>query len=48
MSGEDTEGRLPPGQLATRKFPSIGERDPEPFDPASWSLVVAGEVERER
>lgn len=42
------EGRpatpLPPRQIATTKFPRIGERDPEPFDAATWRLDVAGLV----
>ena len=37
---------LPPGQQATTKFPAIGERDPEPFDAATWRLEVGGLVER--
>lgn len=36
---------LPPGQLATRRFPVIGERVSEPFDPTTWRLVVEGAVE---
>ena len=39
-------GPLPPRQQATRLWPVVGERDPEPFDPASWRLEVRGLVER--
>ena len=37
---------LPPRQTATRRWPVVGERDPEPFDPISWRLEVAGLVGR--
>ena len=37
---------LPPNQIATTRFPRIGERDPEPFDAATWRLDVAGLVDR--
>ncbi len=37
-------GDLPPRQQATRRWPVVGEREPEPFDPASWRLEVAGLV----
>ncbi len=37
---------LPPGQQRTGKWPVVGERDPEPFDPGSWRLEVRGLVER--
>lgn len=37
---------LPPNQIATSRWPTIGERDPEPFDEAGWSLRVTGLVER--
>jgi DMSO/TMAO reductase YedYZ molybdopterin-dependent catalytic subunit len=37
---------LPPHQIATSRWPSIGEREPEPFDAATWSLRVTGAVER--
>lgn len=39
---------LPPGQVATRRFPVIGERVAEPFDPRTWRLVVTGCVADER
>ncbi len=35
---------LPPGQIATTVLPRIGERDPEPFDAATWTLTVTGLV----
>lgn len=37
---------LPPHQIETTRWPVIGERDPEPFDEAAWSLRVVGLVER--
>ena len=42
MDGEP----LPPRQQATRRWPVVGEREPEPFDPATWTLEVDGLVER--
>lgn len=36
---------LPPRQIATSLWPSIGEREPEAFDPATWRLAVTGLVE---
>jgi DMSO/TMAO reductase YedYZ molybdopterin-dependent catalytic subunit len=35
-------GALPPNQQATRRWPVVGEREPEPFDPATWTLEVRG------
>jgi DMSO/TMAO reductase YedYZ molybdopterin-dependent catalytic subunit len=37
---------LPPNQIATSRWPPIGEREPEPFDELTWSLTIAGRVER--
>jgi DMSO/TMAO reductase YedYZ molybdopterin-dependent catalytic subunit len=37
---------LPPHQIATSRWPTIGEREPEPFDEAAWSLRVTGDVAR--
>ena len=42
MTGE----ALPPRQQATRRWPVVGEREPEPFDPAAWRLEVRGLVGR--
>jgi len=41
------EGRLPPGQSATQKFPVLHYGPVPRFNPATWSLRVWGEVERE-
>jgi DMSO/TMAO reductase YedYZ molybdopterin-dependent catalytic subunit len=38
--------KLPPNQIATTRWPAIGEREPEPFDAATWRLAVTGLVER--
>ncbi|MCE9637360.1 MAG: pentapeptide repeat-containing protein [Planctomycetes bacterium] len=35
---------LPPNQVATTRFPRIGEREPEPFDAATWRLDITGLV----
>jgi len=37
---------LPPNQIATARWPTIGEREPEPFDAATWRLAVTGLVDR--
>ncbi len=37
---------LPPNQIPTSRWPVIGERDPEPFDAATWRLDVTGCVDR--
>ena len=41
------EGRLPPGQSLTRKFPVLHYGPVPSFDPATWDLRVWGEVEEE-
>ena len=41
------EGRLPPGQSATQKFPVLHYGPVPAFNPATWSLRVWGEVEQE-
>lgn len=41
-------GRLPPGQALTRKFPVLHYGPIPPFDPATWTLRVFGEVEAEK
>jgi len=41
------EGRMPPGQSLTQKFPVLHYGPIPGFDPARWDLRVWGEVERE-
>ena len=41
------EGRLPPGQSLTQKFPVLHYGPVPNFNPASWDLRVWGEVEEE-
>jgi len=43
----DKEGRLPPGQSLTQKFPVLHYGPVPPFRPATWDLRVWGEVEQE-
>lgn len=42
------EGRLPPGQSLTLKFPVLHYGPVPPFDPTTWTFRVWGEVEEER
>jgi len=42
------EGRLPPGQSLTQKFPVLHYGPVPPFDPATWDFRIWGEVEQER
>jgi DMSO/TMAO reductase YedYZ molybdopterin-dependent catalytic subunit len=42
-----SEGRLPPGQALTQKFPVLHYGPIPRFDPATWDLRVWGEVEEE-
>ncbi|MCS7011391.1 MAG: molybdopterin-dependent oxidoreductase [Anaerolineales bacterium] len=42
------EGRLPPGQALTVKFPVLHYGPVPRFDPTTWSFSVWGEVEEER
>ncbi len=42
------EGRLPPGQSLTLKFPVLHYGPVPVFDPASWDFRIWGEVEEER
>lgn len=42
------EGRLPPGQSLTQKFPVLHYGPVPSFDPATWDFRVWGEVEQER
>jgi len=39
------EGRLPPGQALTLKFPVLHYGAVPPFDPQTWDFKVWGEVE---
>jgi DMSO/TMAO reductase YedYZ molybdopterin-dependent catalytic subunit len=39
------QGRLPPGQALTLKFPVLHAGSVPPFDPATWDFRVWGEVE---
>jgi DMSO/TMAO reductase YedYZ molybdopterin-dependent catalytic subunit len=41
------EGRLPPGQSLTQKFPVLHYGPVPPFDPATWDFRIWGEVENE-
>ena len=41
------EGRLPPGQALTQKFPVLHYGSVPPFNPATWNFRVWGEVEQE-
>lgn len=40
-----SEGRLPPGQSLTQKFPVLHYGSVPPFNPATWNFKVWGEVE---
>jgi DMSO/TMAO reductase YedYZ molybdopterin-dependent catalytic subunit len=42
------EGRLPPGQSLTQKFPVLHYGPVPRFDPATWDFRMWGEVEEER
>ncbi len=41
------QGRMPPGQSLTRRFPVLHYGPVPPFDPATWTFRVWGEVEEE-
>jgi DMSO/TMAO reductase YedYZ molybdopterin-dependent catalytic subunit len=41
------EGRLPPGQALTLKFPVLHYGSVPPFNPATWDFRIWGEVEKE-
>jgi DMSO/TMAO reductase YedYZ molybdopterin-dependent catalytic subunit len=43
-----SEGRLPPGQALTLKFPVLHYGPVPPFNPATWNFRVWGEVEEEK
>lgn len=40
------EGRMPPGQVLTEKFPVLHYGPIPPFDPNSWDFRIYGEVEK--
>jgi DMSO/TMAO reductase YedYZ molybdopterin-dependent catalytic subunit len=42
-----SEGRLPPGQSLTQKFPVLTYGPNPPFDSQTWDFRVFGEVEKE-
>lgn len=42
-----SEGRLPPGQSLTQKFPVLTYGPNARFDPATWDIRVFGEVDKE-
>ncbi|HNB54925.1 MAG TPA: sulfite oxidase-like oxidoreductase [Anaerolineales bacterium] len=42
-----TEGRLPPGQSLTQKFPVLHYGPVPRFDPATWDFRIWGEVEKD-
>ncbi len=42
-----SEGRLPPGQSLTQKFPVLTYGPNPPFDATTWDLRVWGEVDQE-
>jgi DMSO/TMAO reductase YedYZ molybdopterin-dependent catalytic subunit len=44
----DREGRLPPGQSLTQKFPVLHYGPVPRFNPGTWDFRVWGEVEEER
>jgi len=43
----EEDGRLPPGQSLTKKFPVLHYGSIPPFDPQTWSFRIWGEVEEE-
>lgn len=43
----DKEGRLPPGQSLTVKFPILHYGSVPPFNPETWQFKIWGEVENE-
>lgn len=40
------EGRMPPGQALTQKFPVLHYGPVPPFDPQTWSFKIWGEIEK--
>jgi DMSO/TMAO reductase YedYZ molybdopterin-dependent catalytic subunit len=43
-----SQGRLPPGQALTLKFPVLHYGPVPPFNPSTWDLRVWGEVEEQK
>ncbi len=43
----EKEGRLPPGQSLTQKFPVLHYGPVPKFNPATWDFRVFGEIEQE-
>ncbi len=43
-----SEGRLPPGQSLTLKFPVLHYGPVPPFNPAAWDFRIWGEVDEEK
>jgi len=43
----DQEGRLPPGQSLTQRFPVLHYGLVPPFNPAVWDFRIRGEIEQE-
>jgi DMSO/TMAO reductase YedYZ molybdopterin-dependent catalytic subunit len=44
----EDEGRMPPGQAVTEKFPVLHYGSVPKFDPATWDFRIWGEVEEEK
>jgi DMSO/TMAO reductase YedYZ molybdopterin-dependent catalytic subunit len=44
----EAEGRMPPGQALTEKFPVLHYGPVPKFDPATWDFRIWGEVEEEK
>jgi len=42
------EGRLPPGQALTTKFPVLHYGPVPPFDPTTWTIQFFGELEEQK
>ena len=42
----EIEGRIPPGQLLTKRFPVLHFGPVPAFDPETWTFMVWGEVEK--
>ncbi|MCC6315111.1 MAG: molybdopterin-dependent oxidoreductase [Thermomicrobiales bacterium] len=44
---DDHAGRLPPGQIAAKRWPALHKGEVPPFDPETWEFRVWGLVGRE-